>query len=138
MRRWLDRLRSSVAELTPEDAALLISVGLVLGVFPVSGCPTVFCLLAAGGLRLSAPGLQVVNQASAPLQWALLLPLARCGSWLCHGSGLRGAGWMGTLGTAAVHAVAGWACVCVPLGIVFYFALRTALRRRLAAVAVTA
>ena len=41
------RFRRSVQELTPDQVALLVSVGLVLGVFPIMGCPNL-CLPAAG------------------------------------------------------------------------------------------
>src|ERR1039458_6321047 len=65
----------------PSAASLtiILAVGLVLGTFPMYGCPTVFCLLAAIALRLNAPALQLVNQLSSPLQLALLIPFARLG-----------------------------------------------------------
>ena len=53
MKGWVLRFQASLAELSPEEIALLLSVGLVLGVFPIMGFPTVFCVLAAIGLRLN-------------------------------------------------------------------------------------
>ena len=47
----LRRLQSSLAELAPEQIALVLSVGLVLGVFPMMGVPTLLCLLA--GFRIA-------------------------------------------------------------------------------------
>jgi hypothetical protein len=103
---------------------MLLSVGLVLGVFPISFCPTIFCLIAAYGLRLNAPALQLLNQATSPLQWALLVPLARAGAWLRGDSTVN-------LGAAAMNAVVGWACICLPLGALLYLiSLRAARRRR--------
>jgi uncharacterized protein (DUF2062 family) len=130
MKPCILRLQAFVEDLSPEQAALLVSVGLVAGVFPIVGCPTALCLLAALGLRLNLAALQVLNNLSSPLQLALLLPLARAGAWLCGGS-ISGHGSVaGKLGTAAVHAVAGWTCVCIPLGAVLYFILVFAIRRR--------
>jgi hypothetical protein len=124
----LRRLRASLEELTPEQAALILSIGLVLGVFPILGCPTVLCLLAALGLRLNFAALQLLNNLSSPLQLAILVPLTRAGALLCGGA-LPAAGPAATLGAAALHAIAGWACICVPLGILLYFILIHALRR---------
>jgi len=133
VKNWVVRLQSYLADLSAEQIALLLSVGLVLGVFPIMGFPTVFCLLAAFGLRLNFPALQLLNNASSPLQIALLLPLARAGKSLCGGALPIGGSWMGTLGAAAVHAVAGWACICIPMGALLYVSLvgflRTTMRR---------
>lgn len=122
------RLQASLAELSPEQIALLLSVGLVLGVFPIMGCPTVLCLLAAFGLRLNVAALQLLNNLSSPLQLVLLLPLARAGTMLCGGATPAGQSWTGTIGLAALHAITGWACICVPLGAVLYVSLVFSLR----------
>lgn len=122
------RLRASLAELTLEQTVFLLSVGLVLGVFPIMGFPTVLCLLAAFGLRLNLAALQLLNNISSPLQLALLLPLARAGTKLCGGAPPAGGSWTGTVGSAALHAVAGWACICVPLGAMLYWSLLFFLR----------
>ncbi len=125
MKKRIARLRAALEEIPAEEAALLLAVGLVLGVFPVMGCPTVLCLGAALGLRLNVAALQALNQATSPLQLALLVPLERAGARLCGaGAVLPG----GKLGAAAGHAVAGWACICVPAGLVLYGALLMAAR----------
>ena len=126
MKRWLSRLIIAAAELSPEQAALLVAVGLIAGVYPISGVPTILCLLAACGLRLNPVTPQLVNHMSAPLQWALLLPLGRVGARLC-GDGGSGANQLVSL---PVHAVTGWVCVCIPLGFPLYFVLLSILRRR--------
>jgi hypothetical protein len=127
---WILRFRRSLQDLTPDQVALLVSVGLVLGVFPIMGCPTLLCLLAAGGLRLNAAALQLLNNFSSPLQLALLMPLARAGGWLCGGvEPLGGASIAGRLGAEAVHAIVGWTCICVPLGILLYIALVLVMRK---------
>jgi hypothetical protein len=128
VKAWALRVRASLEELPPEQIPLLLSVGLVLGVFPIMGVPTVLCLLAGLGLRLNLAALQVINNISSPLQLALLLPLARTGAWCCGGT--PGSSAAGRLGIAALHAVAGWACLCVPAGMLLYFVLALSVRRR--------
>jgi uncharacterized protein (DUF2062 family) len=123
VKAWASRLRSSLEQLSPEQVALLLSVGLVLGVFPVMGCPTVFCLLAAARLRLNPVPLQLLNQISSPLQLALLLPLQRAGSWICGGAMRPGASIANMLGAAALHAAVGWTCICLPLAVLLYLSL---------------
>ena len=125
---WASRLRASLQELSPDQVALLLSVGIVLGVFPIMGCPTVLCLLAACGLRLNVAALQLLNNISSPLQLALLLPLARAGAWLCRGAAATDGSLTGKLGAGALHAVVGWTCTCIPLGFVLYFTLVVVMR----------
>jgi len=126
MKRAGARFRASVAGMSPESAALLLTIGLVLGVFPVYGCPTVLCALAALLLRLNLPAVQLVNQVTSPLQFALLLPFSRFGALVSGGSTLRGA-WQ--VAGMARDAVLGWCCLSVPAGIVLYFVLVSTLRR---------
>jgi hypothetical protein len=130
MRRWVSRFRISIGKLSPEQAALLLSIGLVLGVFPIMGCPTILCLFAGFALRLNAPALQLLNSVTSPLQLVLLLPLERIGASLCGGVETNGTSSIGKLGLAAIHASAGWACICLPLGVLLYFLLVCAMRKR--------
>jgi uncharacterized protein (DUF2062 family) len=129
MKECMRRLGASLTELSPEETAMLLSVGLVLGVFPIMGCPTVLCLLAAFVLRLNLVALQLLNNLTSPLQLGLLLPLVRVGAWVCRGGATASHSWTGAIGWAAVHAVAGWACVCIPLGAVLYVILVLVLRK---------
>jgi hypothetical protein len=126
---WAARLRASLENLSAEQAALLLTVGLVLGVFPIVGCPTVLCLLAAPGLRLNVAALQVLNNASSPLQLALFIPFARAGARLCGCTLRAGHSAAGGIGTAAFHAIAGWACVGIPAGAMLYLLLIAVMRK---------
>lgn len=128
MRAMLSRFQASLAGIPPEDVALLLSAGLVIGVFPIVGCPTVLCLLAAYFLRLNPVALQLLNSISSPLQLALLWPLAQIGARVCGAPPAAGS-WTGKMGALAMHAVAGWACVCVPMGAILYASLMAAVRR---------
>jgi uncharacterized protein (DUF2062 family) len=124
-----------------ETLALSVGLALVLGVFPVYGCPTLLCAAAAIVLRLNLPAMQLVNALTTPLQLALLIPFHRLGDWLLPGvgaadplvpAGVRSEAWrfLDGIWTLAVHAVAGWFCVCAPLGILLYLILKYAGRRR--------
>jgi hypothetical protein len=123
------RLHASLVKLPPEQMPLLLAVGLVIGVFPIMGFPTVFCLMAAFGLRLNAAALQLLNSLSSPLQLALLIPLAHVGDKLCGQAAAADGSWATRIGTTALHAMAGWACVCIPLGVLLYLSLLFAMPR---------
>ena len=105
-------------------------MGLVLGTFPVYGCPTLLCVLASIVLRVNFPALQVVNQLSWPLQIAMVVPLARLGSRIIAPSSGFASTIAGRLGAAALQAVIGWFCVCIPLGLLLYIMLTYLLRRK--------
>ena len=120
------KLRASLAALSPRQIAMILVVGLVLGVFPLPGIPTFLCLFAALGLRLNIAALQLLNNVTSPLQLALWLPLERLGARLC-GSSL--APFAAPIGATALHAVLGWACACVPAGILLYLFARLLVHR---------
>src|SRR5262249_26070319 len=117
MKALASRVASSMRGLSREDVALLLAVGLVLGIFPVYGVPTIFCIVASLALRVNFPALQIVNQLSWPLQIAMLMPLARLGSKIIEPTGGFDRAIAGTLATVVLQAVAGWLCICVPLGL---------------------
>ena len=114
-----------------ETIALSAAIALLLGVFPVYGFPTLFCAVAAVLFRLNLPAMQAVNLLSSPLQLALLAPFARLGGRMLplpdpmlHG----GAQLAARAGAALLHAVTGWCCVAIPLGILLYVTLKPAVR----------
>jgi uncharacterized protein (DUF2062 family) len=130
----------SLEGVTADTLALSVALALVLGVFPVYGCPTLLCAAAAIVLRLNLPAMQLVNALTTPLQLALLIPFHRLGDRLLPGAcvtdrripvGIHSEAWrfLDGIWTLAVHAVAGWLCVCAPLSILLYLTLRYAGRR---------
>ena len=58
----------------PEKIALSLSMGFVLGIFPVIGSTTLLCAAAAFMFKLNLPAIQLVNYFVYPLQLGLLLP----------------------------------------------------------------
>ncbi|AMO54847.1 DUF2062 domain-containing protein [Endozoicomonas montiporae] len=68
--------------LNPDALALCLSVGFVLGFFPVFGITTLLCVLAAGVLRLNQVAIQIANYCGYPLQFILFIPFIRLGEYL--------------------------------------------------------
>ncbi len=112
--------------MAPESIALSVALGVVLGVFPVFGCPTIFCALAALALGLNLPAIQAVNYLAYPLQFILLVPFIRLGGWL-----FRFTPGPPNLLAASLHAIVAWFCVCAPAGLLLYVFVLAALSRRI-------
>ena len=67
---------------TPEQVALTIALGLVIGVFPILGATTILCGIAAAVLGLNQPIIQLVNYVAYPAQLVALIPFYRAGESL--------------------------------------------------------
>ncbi len=80
-RRWL--LNPVVAQLTggtsPTRIAWTISLGVVLGVFPIMGSTTLLCLVVGWMFRLNQPILHAFKSIVYPLHLALILVFIRLG-----------------------------------------------------------
>lgn len=96
MKGAVARFRAHIADLSPEAIALILALGLVLGVFPVFGFPTVLCAVAAFLCRINLPAIQLVNQICSTLQYLLLIPLGRAGARVVSQDG-AGSGRSGIL-----------------------------------------
>jgi uncharacterized protein (DUF2062 family) len=68
--------------LDPKKLALCVSLGIVLGAFPVLGSTTLLCTAAALMLRLNMPAIQLINYFMTPLQFLLFIPFIRAGEIL--------------------------------------------------------
>ncbi|WP_348223464.1 DUF2062 domain-containing protein [Luteolibacter sp.] len=68
--------------MSAERISWTIALGIVLGVFPVMGTPTLLCLLAGWALCLNHVLLQVFKEAMYPLHLALILVFIRLGERL--------------------------------------------------------
>lgn len=88
LRRWftvrvLEPLKAQLTQgVSPVRLAVALALGLTLGTFPVLGATTALCALAALGLRLNQPAIQVANYFAYPLQLAAYLPLFAAGAAL--------------------------------------------------------
>ncbi len=115
MKQTVRKLARAAEELSTTQIAAIVAVGMVLGAFPMVGCPTILCALAAVALRLNLPAIQLVNQLATPVQLALALPFARLGAWIVKAP-------HGFCGIFA-QAIAGWLCIGVPAGVALYVTL---------------
>ncbi len=134
----LAQLRQGI---TPEKIALTAALGAVIAVFPILGSTTLLCGLAAWGLGLNQPVIQLVNYLCYPLQFALLLPFYRAGEWfgaphvalsipeLLARFEAGPLEFVAEFGLVALGGIAAW-MLAAPLAIVaLYYGLRPALRR---------
>jgi uncharacterized protein (DUF2062 family) len=128
LKALIRRLRASLEGLSPETVALIFVLGIVLGIFPVFGLPTLLCAAAAIVFRLNLAAIQLVNQVASPLQYLMLAPLGRAGASIIGSR--ASSNIIEHVLTGARNAVVGWCCVCVPVGVVLYLTLAFLLQRR--------
>jgi uncharacterized protein (DUF2062 family) len=139
VRPLLNLLRQGI---TPEEIALSIAFGLVLGIFPSLGWTTLLCLVAAVAFGLNLPSVQLVNYFAYPLQLALLVPFIRAGEFLFRSTRLplslsqilamiKGDVWHAVkiLWIATVQAIVVWALIAPPAIYILYRVLAPVLRR---------
>ncbi len=83
-RRWF--VTPVVKQLTngasPEKIGWTISLGFVLGIFPIMGSTTLVCLIVGYLLQLNQPVLHLLKTAVYPLHLALILVFIRLGERL--------------------------------------------------------
>ncbi len=75
-------LNQLMGGITPTKIAWTISLGVVFGVFPVLGTPTVCCLLVGWVLRLNQPLLHLFRMLVYPLHLVLILIFIHMGERL--------------------------------------------------------
>jgi uncharacterized protein (DUF2062 family) len=139
IRPLLELLRQGA---TPEQLALSIALGVVVGVFPAIGWSTALCALIALIWRLNLPAIQLVNYFAYPLQVALLIPFFRLGEKLFGAPHLpisvaqiyemtRTHFWgaIKILWTTTWHAFVAWALIAPFFAALIYFLLVPALRQ---------
>jgi uncharacterized protein (DUF2062 family) len=69
---------------SPQKLAWSIAVGLLVGINPILGSTTVFCLAAAFLLRLNVAASQLANHLVYPFELLLLIPFIRLGDVVFH------------------------------------------------------
>lgn len=135
----LAQLRQGIS---PEQIALTLALGAVLGIFPILGATTALCGIAGVWLRLNQPLIQLVNYTLSPLHVALLLPFYRAGETLFRQPHVPifsvtelferfQAGplqFMVDYGMVGLYGIVVWLLVAPLLTAVLYFTLRPALR----------
>jgi len=125
-----------------EKIALCVSLGIVLGIFPVLGSTTVLCAAAAIFFRLNQPLIQLVNYAVYPLQLFLLAFFYGVGDWLFNdqdslfsGKYVLGMlqddlwGSLAALRDVTLFAVLLWTLIGPVLAVILYFILTPVIRK---------
>jgi uncharacterized protein DUF2062 len=69
---------------SPRKLAWSIAVGLLIGINPIIGSTTVFCLAAAFLLRLNVAASQLANHIVYPFELLLVIPFIRLGDVVFH------------------------------------------------------
>lgn len=116
--------------LDPEDLALAIAVGFVLGCLPLWGISSMLCIGVAAGFRLNLIATQAANWLALPLQFVLLFPFLRFGEWFLRRSASAHSSeillrlnhgfphLLAGAGVLLVHALTGWLLIAVPAALV--------------------
>jgi len=69
---------------SPRTLAWSIAAGLLIGINPIIGTTTVFCVAVSFPFRLNLVAAQIANHAVFPLQLLLVIPFIRLGSRVFH------------------------------------------------------
>jgi uncharacterized protein (DUF2062 family) len=72
---------------TPHELALAISMGVVIGMFPVQGTTTLICMFVAVLFRLNLVVIQLANYISFPLMMVMIIPFYSMGNLLFNKGG---------------------------------------------------
>ena len=82
-KRLLDPILALLTQgITAQKIALSITIGAIVGVFPVMGTTTVLCTVAAVALRLNLVAVHTIHYAMTPVQLLLIIPFVRVGERL--------------------------------------------------------
>ena len=119
--------------ITPRKISLSMTLGIVIGIFPVIGLPAIICFIIAALWRLNHAIIQIFNWLVYPLQLILIIPLFRLGNIIFRDTPLTVAldnmlasyksdfwGTMGSLADITLHAIVAWGLACIIVGPVIY------------------
>jgi uncharacterized protein (DUF2062 family) len=143
---WRRRVTGPIVQqlrqgITPEQVALTLALGGVLGVFPILGATTFLCAVVGVRLGLNQPLIQLVNYLVYPVQIVLLIPFYRAGEWLFRSppvpildvadlaARFRAGPWQFVLdyGRVGLYGVAVWLLVAPAVAAIAYFTLKPVL-----------
>jgi uncharacterized protein (DUF2062 family) len=138
-RRWV--VNPIVNQLTqgadPSRLAMAVAYGVVLGIFPLLGTPTLLSLAVGIPLKLNQPVLQIFKELAYPLHLASILVFIHAGEVLYQAEHLplslsvltekffaSPAEFMKQFGMLGVYAVSAWALVAPILWTAIFFIAR--------------
>jgi len=119
--------------ISPEKLALCISLGGVIGLFPIIGVTTVICAAVAIIFKLNMAIIQLINYFVYPIQILLLIPMVKFGAMLFGTNpvpytitellDLFNEDFIGAieiLWVALLYGLLAWTIIAIPLGIMLY------------------
>lgn len=129
--------------ITPDKIALTMSLGAVIGIFPILGASTAICAIVGLWLRLNQPIIQLVNYLVYPAQILLLLPFYRAGetlfnqphvpifsvSELVQRFSADPLQFLVDYGMVGLYGIVVWMLLALPLAAMAYLLLRPVLNR---------
>ncbi len=127
---------------TPDALAASLAWGGAISTFPILGTTTALCGLAATIFRMNHVAIQITNWLATPLQWILIIPFLKLGSFLFGAPPFTLSieeitaqfsadfgGAVISLGGAAIRGILAWALTVGPLAWLLTMILRIPLRR---------
>ncbi|QQS50395.1 MAG: DUF2062 domain-containing protein [Bacteroidota bacterium] len=130
--------------ISPQKAAMAVTLGLVLGTMPILGLSTVLLALLAIIFRLNILLIQLSNYLIYPLQLILYLPFLKTGSLLAGRSGyepvyykiwsiLQSAGHLelGEIFYLHLWALISWISLGLPVFVSLYYVILNVLKSRI-------
>jgi uncharacterized protein (DUF2062 family) len=126
--------------MSPSRLSVTLALGFSIGCLPITGLPTVLCLVLAILLRLNLPAIQAANFIAWPAQLILVLPMVRLGHWILlrfWGHELKmsfdsGHSWhslLGVVGSVAANLMVGWLVALGPAILILTVVFRLILRK---------
>ena len=122
--------------ITPRKIAVSMTLGIVIGIFPVIGITAIWCVIIAALFGLNHAVIQIFNWLVYPLQLILIIPFFRLGNALFQGAPLtvnldkmltsyQLDFWktMVALWDMTLHALVAWGLACIIIGPILYGAL---------------
>ncbi len=127
--------------ISPNQLALAIALGIVIGLIPLLGSTSLLCMGAAFCFRLNMAAIQTVNYLIYPLQLLLYIPFLKAGAYLANQSfdyslseitSMLSTDVWGTIKqffVINVYALVVWVLLALPLYIILYFIFKNVFTR---------
>lgn len=119
--------------ITPRKISLSMTLGIVVGIFPIIGLPAIICVIIAALCRLNHVIIQIFNWLVYPLQLILIIPFYRLGNIIFRDAPLTVTldkilasyqsdfwGTMGYLADITLHAIVARGLAAIIAGPVIY------------------
>lgn len=68
--------------ISPKQLALSVTIGAILGYFPILGVTTFICIFVSLNFRFNLPAMLLANYSMYPVQIFLIIPLLRLGEFI--------------------------------------------------------